>query len=132
MISSYYPFIVEKGQALRLFLHFNIGASATPGQSDITSATITTVISKDGSAFVATTNSVVKIDKDEGLGLATRGCAYIDLTASEMNADNIFFSCNISGATANTEPPTFVIKTGKLTKVMETLDRRLKKGKQKL
>lgn len=132
MISSYYPFIVEKGKAFRLYLHFSVGASSTPGASDITSATITPTISKDGGAWSACTNTVVKIAKNDSLGVMTYGSAYLDLTANEMNADNILVSYGISGASQNTEPPTFLIKTGKLNPVLDLLDRRLKRGNQKL
>lgn len=132
MISSYYPFIVEKGKAFRLYLHFSLGASATPGASDITNATITPAISKDGGAWARTTNNIVKIAKNDTIGIMTYGSAYLDLTADEMNADNILVSYGVSGATANTEPPTFLIKTGKLNTVLDVLDRRLKKNNQKL
>jgi hypothetical protein len=132
MISSYYPFIVEKGKAFRLYLHFSVGASSTPSASDITNATITPAISKDGGAWSLCTNSVVKIAKNDSLGVMTYGSAYIDLTATEMNADNVLVSYSISGASQNTEPPTFLIKTGKLNPVLDVLDRRLKRGNQKL
>lgn len=132
MISSYYPFIVEKGKQFRLYLHFSVGASSTPGASDITNATITPVISKDGGAWSLCTNSIVKIAKNDSLGTMTQGGAYIDLTADEMNADNILISYGVSGASINTEPPTFLIKTGKLNPVLDILDRRLKRNRQKL
>lgn len=133
MISSYYPFVVEKGVALRVFLHFSLGASATPAQADVTATTLDCYISKDGGAWAHSVNSVGKVAKNDSLSISTRGLAYIDLTATEMNADNVVITIALSGSvTSNTEPPTFVIKTGKLNKVLEVLDKRLKKGNQKL
>lgn len=64
-----------KNSALRIF--FSIPKASDP-TLDITGVTPTTVWSKDGAAFAATTNSAVEISS---------GDFYLDLTAAEANCD---------------------------------------------
>lgn len=81
------PFTPTKGSAFRLYF----------GQPDnITSATgIDAVdyigISKDSGTFTETTNSATQITVDSSESARTRGRYFVDLTASEMDADVIIF-----------------------------------------
>lgn len=98
---NHYP---VRNQAYRLyFCTVNIGSSST----FISIGTNTISVSKDGSALVTATNA--------GVGLDT-GLLYVDLTATEMDADIV---CVIFNGDLNRNDQTFIIKTipGELTSI---------------
>lgn len=82
-MQSYLPFRPTKGSAFRLFFsaigNVNTNPGAVPLLGFISFGTITTVnIDKDGAGFTTLTNAPVE---------TTTGSGYVDLTATEMNAD---------------------------------------------
>lgn len=81
------PFKPTKGEAFRLQLDIM-------GQSNGSTIAIVTDfhyvgLSKDGAQFTETVNTPVFIAVDTDDTGASRSCSYLDLTASEMNADII-------------------------------------------
>lgn len=90
---NHYP---VRNQAYRLYF-----CAVNPGSSDafVSIGTNTISVSKDGSALVTATNA--------GVGLDT-GLFYVDLTATEMDADIVCVTFN--GDTSRNDQ-TFVIKT---------------------
>ena len=84
-----FPFRPIKGQAFRLYFSV-IQSNSSLNISDGTSASRRCYVSKDGGALTVATNSVAIIASP---GSNTSPCLfYIDLTASEMDADNITVS----------------------------------------
>ncbi len=71
-----------KGQAYRLYWEIVDAASPVGNPINGGLVTVSATISKDGSSFAATTSTPVEI--------GTTGRGYLELTASEMNADAVW------------------------------------------
>lgn len=84
---------ITKNEAFRLyFQHTDDSGTDAPGTIEDPLVTYTE-ISKDGGIFTPTTNSIVQIDGGQ------KGNGYIDLTLSEMNADNIIVKIRVMDET---------------------------------
>ncbi len=93
----YLPFRPIKGQQFT----FQLTGTAEGTASANTSTFTYLGISKDGGQFAATANSATFIATDAADTVASRGQAYVVLTASEMNADIIMIvarDSNVTGA----------------------------------
>lgn len=100
----YLPFRPIKGQALRVYFA-TTPEGTTQGTLDTSLASIG--LSKDGAAFVATTNAVVNISF--GISANFNGKFYVDLTASEMDSDIIILAGR--GASSNAFFQTIIYTT---------------------
>ena len=91
---------IIKGETFR---YYGIIESSAENSADISAATVTVKVSKDGGVFATATNAIVKIDE------GTLGYFYIDLTATEMNADVI--CVEISSSVSNAKEPDIILYT---------------------
>ena len=84
---AYLPFRPKKGEAFRLYFGNTKSNGEAPTSDETPTSAFGYRISKDGAASVATTNVPTFIGTGNG-GL-DRAIMYLDLTASEMDADEI-------------------------------------------
>lgn len=101
-----WPWRARKGVALRVYFgHPATAATIYPASAG---GTMNTCVSKDGAQMVTASNAPVHITAEDTT-VQNRGRWYIDLTATEMDADVVLLASSCS--TSNTLSITIIIYT---------------------